>query len=1547
MRPRREAGWQKSWRRGAGIAAAVAGILLLASCAEDLPPRSYVQTNVVDKSLFQGEWYYSWTVIDNRYTGTATDILSTYVGDTSMDWGAGWTVARIRWVIDEDFLYAFRAHELTRGANPDAEEGNWDVDGDGQPDGYRGEPVAAFAIDSHFDIQRAYNPTTGEEMNVVEENTTDRRWYERRYMRVDWSVNRIMGYNIGVLDLYAELLGYGWYESSPMFSQPGSETPDSWQPAFSFTPSERPCPEGALVPDECSYEDEYMSMFYDDYGPDQMFYMSFVTQEILTPGSIIDPYTGQPELFCQTIYSDRPYCTSSIIVKRHAFLRVGDNHDYAPSLHEDNDFEHFGLFRIERPTYDRVDPEDPADPRLGDTDYLDYYSVLHNIWRRHHDTDGSVLPYSQREPRRLNVWLTAGYPSYLVRTALGIAGEWGEVFMRIVRLNQDRPLPDPYYRDFTCETNDDCLDAFGVDSGWRTTCDQAVHQCRRPYNPYRLPGSEHYYENDFECYVAGPEGEFIPDPMGRTNHDPDNSLPPAERESDFDGDRQLRFHGSECMLVAHVNSCDLDPEQPCEERGDMRYRFFSFVFSADTPFLGVATMRGDPITGEMVSGDANFATWDMGWYRTRALQEYDILTGNLTEEQLMTGEDVRGMIDDLERIVPPVRPLRDEMSQLQQPRALPAGFTREGIDARWSRAWSRAERLRGEEGRRAIYSDRVFNLRGTDTERMLFDNPDFLAMSGARHFTRDMLERPMPDELMERVSPMRVRMVDMMEMIERRDLRRSLRGECFGVSSFTDYSVLRFVQDHLGYTRPQLTFALDRHVLNETVLHEYGHVIGLRHNFTGTVDRQNFHPEYYEIVRRYPLPECTDVDLERGTCRGPDPREMTSPDPSEWPIMGYDQNNDERLDREERRFLTRAQANVRRYRELDGIEQYWTSSLMDYTPSWYHRLVGLGTWDRAAIMFNYGRLIEVYDNTGDHRLDVEELNSADGVRTHWRYYTGGESCTSDSDCPYSEGGDMEFDMTESQRATNVRQRCLANAQFPQGRGYCSNTYDDLEAANEDGNTDYVAVRYRFCTDDRVSDQSDCNRMDEGASFREIVLNARENYHRQYYWNNFRRFRHNFGYSNYIYRVYNRIFMNVLGIYHHMYYRAASEGEEYLDDTGPLGFYDQFMASVDVMNFMAEVMNQPNVGVYYLYPFAHYTGDEEQQVQFMHADENLDWGGDGCRWDLCLYPGQGKYYRSDYRQGIQGIFYVERLGIITDRLWALWGLSDRWTGLPYTIDEAYFVNFYDAFPEEMSYLFGNFASDQVHRLQPRVTVNDEGEGIVEYIDLWQGDCNYREDVECVDPDVAYGGTPILNDNTSFYMQYVGLQESLAQFPVYWDATWERQLHIYVEGGVDGVTVHDCEDEPDNPDCLVEATFDNDFVGDYIRFTSDRFHRSYLAFAMEPDANGRRGESYMFNMLREAKELEVMIDELDACIDVCDEDFDVEACIEACGEDEACIETCECPDPTCGFDAWGGLTAIGTRDYIRRRYGWRLDELEGYIRHVLQIQREYGINTWFGY
>src|SRR5690606_27730445 len=88
-------------------------------------------------------------------------------------------VDRIRWEITESLLLARRAYQQNPGADDKG-------DAKGPADGTL---VAAYPIESHFDIVREYNPSTGEELNVVVENTTDRPWYQRKFMRVDWSIN--------------------------------------------------------------------------------------------------------------------------------------------------------------------------------------------------------------------------------------------------------------------------------------------------------------------------------------------------------------------------------------------------------------------------------------------------------------------------------------------------------------------------------------------------------------------------------------------------------------------------------------------------------------------------------------------------------------------------------------------------------------------------------------------------------------------------------------------------------------------------------------------------------------------------------------------------------------------------------------------------------------------------------------------------------------------------------------------------------------------------------------------------------------------------------------------------------------------------------------------------------------------------------------------------------------------------------------------------------------------------------------------------------------
>ncbi len=155
-------------------------------CAQERAPINQVQADALAKSFFVGpnledpsddpEFYMRGTVVDVGY-GAAQDGLftSTYAQP----------VSRIRWEITENYLNARLSYE--RIANTDG-KGNM-TDGVIKKTTEDGQIVASYKISSHFDIRRSYNPTTGEELNVVVENSTDRPWYQRQYFRVDWSQN--------------------------------------------------------------------------------------------------------------------------------------------------------------------------------------------------------------------------------------------------------------------------------------------------------------------------------------------------------------------------------------------------------------------------------------------------------------------------------------------------------------------------------------------------------------------------------------------------------------------------------------------------------------------------------------------------------------------------------------------------------------------------------------------------------------------------------------------------------------------------------------------------------------------------------------------------------------------------------------------------------------------------------------------------------------------------------------------------------------------------------------------------------------------------------------------------------------------------------------------------------------------------------------------------------------------------------------------------------------------------------------------------------------
>src|SRR4029079_4232327 len=141
-------------------------------------PINRVQANALDKTFFVGDLNDD---LDNPTFYSKAFALDQSAGQNGLSVGLYSGTDRVKWEISEDYLIARKAYQIVQGG-----------DQHGLPNGApNGTFVARYKIKSHFDIKRSYNPSTGEDLNIIEENTSDRPWYERKYMRVDWSTNDV------------------------------------------------------------------------------------------------------------------------------------------------------------------------------------------------------------------------------------------------------------------------------------------------------------------------------------------------------------------------------------------------------------------------------------------------------------------------------------------------------------------------------------------------------------------------------------------------------------------------------------------------------------------------------------------------------------------------------------------------------------------------------------------------------------------------------------------------------------------------------------------------------------------------------------------------------------------------------------------------------------------------------------------------------------------------------------------------------------------------------------------------------------------------------------------------------------------------------------------------------------------------------------------------------------------------------------------------------------------------------------------------------------
>lgn len=365
------------------LAALVIGLVGASGCAKTPGTFDRTQPNKLEKSLFAGKWYYVPTTIEIPSAGAFTFVGEMAFGNTPL----------IMWDIQKDHLVGYKVVETVKGAEKgwrlSRVRNYWDKAKLGEfVDVYIGSAVAAYKITSHFDVIRDYNVSTGEQNNILVENTTDKPWYLRKYIRVDWSQNVITNYSF---------LSGGVETTSLEYYVPENEKNNPDAPEVTST---------------------YIDIVGKVYG---------------TPMS-----TGS----CSTYYVAGGDCAPVTIKIRHSFRKYDEKTDYQALDYNDVPMDKFGFFRTERYGYDT----DWGHTEVG----RDYKINRWNLWAKscaefekdatgvEKKTDEGLLickkwmPYSERPLKPIIYWTSPYLPSELEADTFATAEAWDKVFKRTV-----------------------------------------------------------------------------------------------------------------------------------------------------------------------------------------------------------------------------------------------------------------------------------------------------------------------------------------------------------------------------------------------------------------------------------------------------------------------------------------------------------------------------------------------------------------------------------------------------------------------------------------------------------------------------------------------------------------------------------------------------------------------------------------------------------------------------------------------------------------------------------------------------------------------------------------------------------------------------------------------------------------------------------------------------------------------------------------------------------------------------------------------------------
>lgn len=1410
-------------RRFAGLRGRLLGVVALAlsaQCAEERAPVNRVQPDFIDKSELipvtyralsggsppasltpamraqEPSFYTQTTIIAKPPTGG-------FVGVTDYS-----PLERVRWEVTENLLLARRAYAFVRGA-PGAPSGI------GQATD-AGAIVAAFAIRSHFDVQRTYNETTGEENNVVEENTSDRPWFQRRFVRVDWSRNLIESYGSPLE--YERWRGQVRAEPVPVFA---NSPDDPNRPVFD----------------------------YQGVGPNRrLAYFDVVNRAVLHPETVsfgeAEPFVPLCALYDLAGTLD---CAPAEVTFRLSFRRV-EQRDYEPASltvpvrpqadrgPEHLDMERFGFFDVTRVGYD------PARGQLLDTERA-HLATRHNLFVHHHapsigasrgracdgDADcaegGLCVITSQRASGRGDCAPRALEHVQGDRSCsndLDCAGVSATARCDAAT----RSCGELYLR---CATDTDCARVHP-----QSTCDTVIAQtrgdnrglCRLPFSRRQVrPIAFHLspnYPDDMLPVTASVVADWnraFRDAVAsarRRECQIERAIAPGTRPDPCDtpevtgteGDARFAFVGchnpvwgtDETKPGAHTAAevqaaqragWDLPacgPQGTRARLGDLRYNMIGAITEYDREgYWGLANLAADPETGEMIAGRG--AVWQTAT-DAQAAQLVDwiqLLAGSLRPEQVVRGEHIlatlrqagAGRSPSREVLDAPLRTREGRESRAAQTarglealRAPGAGFGRPGMrllsrDPERPGARALAVRRVAQAGRLGDGTSRAqrlrARLRGTDIERALMSPAQVRLAPGERFDQTELSE-----ELLRRASPLRGQGPASRRAM--RALHSQLQRHQCGLRAGVSDEVLEGIARRVATGEPIRAQGEDADMA-------FGRTWVFR-RADGALDLDTVRLWARQFVHQGVLAH------EIGHALGMRHNFASSADALNyhdryWRLraqghrLGLRPRYEYLSDPMDGRYYSEA--------ERDGrVEEYAYASVMDYRGA-NEDAHGLGRYDRAFIKHGYVGLVEAFRQVPrEGRAMQWAINTmAGGFSSNYdlQAWAGGGAVRGIHYTHIPEIHGARPDGTPEVTDENRYDVFLRETRSREVPGFGDPPFTNVTA---DG---HLLVPYRFDSDERAGLVWQNQPYDAGADAYESVRYVAGRWLDHYFLDSFARRRSGFSTEGYVNRQWGRYLENLRQVTQLLAFDRIIDDDFFAGAPG----WDAWRSDPDER---AGVLNDATLA-------AAVDAMAAQLLMPEVGDHGRRSSVDGVRWAesdptdptfVSVELNRGRYFESTWRfdQGWWWYEQLDRAGSFYDKTMALQALVDpdlSLVGRDTAGDIRLFqLNAFTIYPAQMTRLFGALLSEDRGDFAPIIRTDGEFEiqrTSVATLNLPPG-ANGR---------VLDGNHVPLDPQTGFTLQVWSAALTMSGFPATFDRRYMDFARLWIDGSAEAISVDD--------------------------------------------------------------------------------------------------------------------------------------------------------------